>query len=145
MKEDLFALVIMTGVIGFCVLYVLPSIIAFRRQHPNRWLILGLNVFLGETGILWVVALVWALRAAHRPIDPVASQGGESGLNLFVNDIKPVRLVGPTDAGLGPNMTAAGRSASVIDELERLSSLRMEGNLTEQEFDALKASALGRN
>ena len=39
-------------------LYFLPSIIAFRRKHRNRVAILVINVFLGYTGIGWVVALV---------------------------------------------------------------------------------------
>ena len=40
-------------------MYLLPSIIAFRRQHPNRWSILALNVFLGYTGVVWAICLLW--------------------------------------------------------------------------------------
>ena len=39
----------------------LPSIIAFRRAHPSRIAILLVNIFLGWTGIAWIVALVWAI------------------------------------------------------------------------------------
>lgn len=39
----------------------LPSIIAFRRDHPSRIAILLVNIFLSWTGIAWIVALVWAI------------------------------------------------------------------------------------
>jgi hypothetical protein len=41
-------------------LYFLPGFIAFRRKHRNRVAILVINIFLGLTGIGWVVALIWA-------------------------------------------------------------------------------------
>lgn len=42
------------------VIYFLPSLIAFSREHHQRGAILLLNIFLGWTLIGWVVALVWA-------------------------------------------------------------------------------------
>jgi len=44
-------------------LYFLPSIIAFKRGHPNAGAILVLNIFLGWTGLGWIGALVWAFTA----------------------------------------------------------------------------------
>lgn len=44
-------------------LYFLPSMIAFKRRHPNRWVILLLNAFLGGTGIIWFGCIIWALHA----------------------------------------------------------------------------------
>lgn len=41
--------------------YWIPTIIAFRRNHPSRGGILALNLFFGWTFAGWVVALVWAL------------------------------------------------------------------------------------
>jgi ABC-type transport system involved in cytochrome c biogenesis permease component len=43
------------------VVYFIPTIVAFRRGHHNRWPIAVLNFFLGSTGIGWVLALVWSL------------------------------------------------------------------------------------
>ncbi|MHB8743160.1 MAG: superinfection immunity protein [Sulfuricaulis sp.] len=43
--------------------YFLPAFIAFRRQHRNRVAILVVNMFLGLTGIGWIVALIWAFTA----------------------------------------------------------------------------------
>jgi hypothetical protein len=47
-------------------IYAAPTLLAFRRNHPNRWIILVINVSFGGTIIGWGIALVWAKRAAHR-------------------------------------------------------------------------------
>jgi hypothetical protein len=47
----------------FIVPYIVPTIIAFNRQHPQRIPILLLNIFLGWTFVGWVVALVWSTTA----------------------------------------------------------------------------------
>lgn len=65
MTPEAFATVGLLGLAGLCVLYVVPTMVAFRRGHPNRWAILAVNVFFGTTGIGWAGALVWALHAVH--------------------------------------------------------------------------------
>ena len=47
-------------VIVLAPLYFLPSIVAFKRQHPHKGTILAVNLFLGWTQIGWIVAMVWA-------------------------------------------------------------------------------------
>jgi Superinfection immunity protein len=42
-------------------LYILPSIVAGKRGHPQNVAIFALNILLGWTFIGWVAALVWAL------------------------------------------------------------------------------------
>ncbi|MFH1519522.1 MAG: superinfection immunity protein [Candidatus Omnitrophota bacterium] len=42
-------------------LYLLPSLISFLRRNKNWLAIFLLNLFLGWTGIGWVVALVWSV------------------------------------------------------------------------------------
>lgn len=131
--------------IGFAVwLSVLPTFIAFWRRHPNRWLIMIINIAFGATVIGWLGALVWALHAVHKPDDPSRSAGGESGLNVFVNDVQRVQLIDDS----------AGMRRSVIDgkvgfdtavaELERLAKLREARHLTEAEHEALKSTVLRR-
>ena len=115
--------------IAVAVIYVLPTIVAFRRRHPNRYVILVINVAFGGTIIGWGIALAWALHAVHRPKD--APSGGESGLNLFINDPKKVQLVEPP-----PLPPSTGQ------ELERLHRLLAEGALTQAEFDGLKAKLI---
>ncbi|WP_425907492.1 superinfection immunity protein [Nitrobacter sp. TKz-YC02] len=113
------------------IIYIIPSFVAFRRDHPNRWIILVINVAFGGTIIGWGIALVWAMRAAHRVGS--TSSGGESGLNLFVNDVKRVQVVEP------PPLP----QSSIAQELERLHGLLTRGAITQVEFDDLKAKLLG--
>lgn len=47
-------------VVGFFI-YILPSIIAFKRGHPNAGAICALNILLGWSLLGWVASLVWAL------------------------------------------------------------------------------------
>lgn len=50
-------------IFGFgCVMYFLPSIIAFARSKRDSASIFVLNLLLGWTAIGWVIALVWALK-----------------------------------------------------------------------------------
>lgn len=113
---------------GLAIIYAIPTIVAFRRNHPNRWIIAVINMAFGGTIIGWGVALVWALRAVHRP--GLTDSGGESGLNIFVNDTKKVQIVDP------PGTSAA-------HELERLHDLLTRGVISQAEFDGLKAKLIG--
>src|ERR1700722_10006612 len=91
-SQALELLILGVGFLVFGLLH-LASIVAFRRDHPNRWIILVINLAFGGTVIGWGVALAWAMRAVHRLGS--ASSGGESGLNLFVNDVTKVQLLDP--------------------------------------------------
>jgi hypothetical protein len=60
------------------LLYIVPAVVAWDRQHPQvRW-IWALTLVLGWTGIGWLLALIWALRSptanrghpVARPADP---------------------------------------------------------------------------
>ncbi|WFU81325.1 superinfection immunity protein [Bradyrhizobium sp. CIAT3101] len=127
--DDLIFLAIFFLTIG--IVYIAPSIVAFRRNHPNRWIILVINVVFGGTILGWGIAMVWAMRAAHR-IGAVSS-GGESGLNLFVNDVRRIQIVDP------PPLP----QTSTAQELERLHDLLVRGAISQVEFDSLKAKLLG--
>jgi hypothetical protein len=59
-------------VIG-AVVYFLPTIIAFKRGHSFAWVIFFLNLFGGATGILWVVAAVWAAWPQGRVLTDVVT------------------------------------------------------------------------
>lgn len=63
--HDLFTILVV-AVLFFILTYIyfLPSIFAFKRQHPNRIAIFILNFFLGCTLVGWGVALYWALNGA---------------------------------------------------------------------------------
>ncbi|WP_366415448.1 superinfection immunity protein [Novosphingobium sp. 32-60-15] len=45
----------------------LPSIIAFKRSHVQKWFVLLLNVLTGWTGIGWIAAFIWACVGKPEP------------------------------------------------------------------------------
>ncbi|MES3437180.1 superinfection immunity protein [Citrobacter freundii] len=49
------------------VLYLIPSVIAYRRWHKNFKPIFVLNIFLGWTFLGWLVCLVWSLSSNTQP------------------------------------------------------------------------------
>jgi hypothetical protein len=129
--DTVFIIVLGISLLIAGIVYIMPSIVAFRRNHPNRWIILVINIAFGTTIVGWGIALAWAMRAAHRVGS--TSSGGESGLNLFINDAKKVQVIDPPPIPQG----------SVVQELERLHDLLARGAISQVEFDGLKASLLG--
>ena len=130
------------GLIGLAI-YCIPSAVAFRRNHPNRWIIFTINMAFGATVIGWIGALVWASNAVHLSNLTDGSHGGESGLNLFVNDVKRARWSEPdATASLSIPTGRSSEVRTVVDELERLRHLLADRHITADEFDRLKASIL---
>ncbi|TPW26546.1 superinfection immunity protein [Pararhizobium mangrovi] len=118
----------------------LPIFIAFARKHPSRWVIFIVTIVFGATLIGWLVALVWSLHGFHRSEGGTAPHGGESGLNLFGNDEKAVRVARPVAALEAPS--ASRDVAWAAGQIERLGQLRAEGHLDEAEYARLKAGVL---
>lgn len=127
-----FGLLVAFGV--FIVIYLIPTIVAFRRGHPNRWVIALLNFFAGGTGLGWFGSLIWACGAVHK--SETGSDGGESGLNLFVNDPRIVKL-----ENIGPNAEAHGDPA---EQLARLKQLHDQGVISLDELSELRKPWIGR-
>ena len=48
-------------------IYFLPTFVAYARGHKNALAIFVLNLFLGDTLVGWVVALVWAVYNSDAP------------------------------------------------------------------------------
>lgn len=57
MRDALYIVAILTG----AALFLSPSIVAHFRRHHYRWPITAINVFLGATGIAWLICLIWAV------------------------------------------------------------------------------------
>ncbi len=124
-------------VIGLVILFI-PAFIAFRRQHPNRWAIAVICLAFGGTIIGWFGAFVWAMQTVH--LSPTGSHGGESGLNIFVNDPVTVRVE--------PSALSPTEPAPVVDtdelvaRLARLKRLAEQGAISNEEHSALRKSIL---
>lgn len=60
--------ILVLGIFLVCfAIYILPTLVAFHRDHRHRWLILIVNIAFGATLIGWLVALVWALNKLDSP------------------------------------------------------------------------------
>ncbi len=123
-------------VIAALIIFFIPTIVAFRRRHPNRWPILLVNAMFGGTGLGWFGALIWASNAVHK--SETGSQGGESGLNVFVNDPKVVQVdwLGAARPPVGATVPAG--AADPMDQLSRLQSLFDDGVIDAEEHRALR-------
>ena len=97
-------------------LYFLPFIVAWLRGHHNKASIFLLNLFLGWTGIGWVVAFIWSASSVR------------------------------ARASVESSIPAASRSetADPYLNLEKLAELRERGHLTAEEFEAEKSKILDR-
>lgn len=45
------------------ILYWIPTLVAWKRKHPDKISILVLNLFLGWSVLGWVISLVWSLKS----------------------------------------------------------------------------------
>jgi len=61
MQMQNFTMLELLLVVLIFVLYFLPTLIAFLRQHKNKLAIFLLNLLLGWTVLGWVVSLVWSV------------------------------------------------------------------------------------
>lgn len=127
--EDAFVVRLAVVALIAIVVFFLPTLIAFYRRHPNRWLIFVINTVFGGTGLGWLGSLVWAFRIAQ--VSEKGSNGGESGLNLFINDEVRVKLEQDQLGLPGPDDT--------LGQLQKLKSLFSDGVISEDEFSRLKA------
>lgn len=116
------------------VIYMVPTIIAFQRQHVYKWVIAAVNVALGATMIGWAVALIWAVYPSEKSlIDPVL--GNPTGMGL--------RNAGDT---IGSDVQGAIRGfqseQDITEKIRVLNNMYAAGHITEEEFKAQKKRIL---
>ena len=61
--------IIVILVILIVAIYMLPTLIAYGRDHPRRSTIGLVNVLFGWTLLGWLVAFVWALVGPSQTVD----------------------------------------------------------------------------
>ena len=93
-------------------IYFIPTFVAFSRHHQFKWIIFLINLFTGFTFVGWIGALIWAF------ID--------TGQNTKVY-IQP--------ASNNPQF-------SIASELEKLTVLRDNGDISNLEYKELKYKLL---
>lgn len=68
-------LLIIIAIIAIIVgIYMIPTIIAFQRNHHYKFIILGINILMGATGIGYLAAFAWAVWPSKTSmLDPIVS------------------------------------------------------------------------
>lgn len=89
-------------IIGLAIIYALPAIIAFGRDHPHKVAISVLAILFGWSLLGYAIALIWSLTSFERrpetgpaPLDP----NGAEPLEL---EIDRDRSSGANVVGLRP-------------------------------------------
>ena len=143
--------------IGICILvvivlggYLLPTIIAFRRDHHYRFIIMGINIVLGVTGIGYVVAFAWAVWPSKTSVfDPLIA----SPTSIKVEDGKQIysrwgeykqafgSTANPTTV-VPPPLKTERTADDYESQLRVLAKLKEDGVITAQECDHKKGQIL---
>jgi len=63
--DPMFGVIFVGMIVG---MYMLPTIVAYRRHHHNRGTITLLNIFLGWTFLGWVIAISMAASGVRRDV-----------------------------------------------------------------------------
>lgn len=85
-------------------IYLLPAIIAGIRGHASAWGIFALNLLLGWSGIIWIIALIWALsnkgQAAQQTVvvNNHHGEGQQPAQPIYI----PVSHAAPAQPLMGP-------------------------------------------
>ena len=146
-EENMGNIAIVIGVILLCIvvlaIWLLPTIIAFKRGHAYKWIILVISIL----GPLWIVALVWAIFPSDKSlIDPVVGNVTGLGQRNAGDTIGAAKF--GAERGYSDDARSAGApealNATAIEKLERLSELYKRGVLTDDEFSAEKEKILSR-
>lgn len=100
------------------VLYLIPSVIAYRRWHRNFKPIFVLNIFLGWTFLGWLVCLVWSLSSNTQPKEVAENETQNITKKFFlVSAETKERIQGfYTDEGLLKFIDDKGFSVSKVNK-----------------------------
>jgi len=117
-------------ILVIAVLYFVPTVIAFRRNHAYKNIILVINLIFGWTGAGWAIAAIWAVFPSEKSlIDPVL--GNVTG-------------TGQRNAGDTFGAKAFGEKRGFVKEkddherIQELAKMFESGAISEEEFKALK-------
>jgi len=133
-----FGILLLIVIIVF--IYFIPSIIAFKRNHAYKNIILVLNIF----GITWIFALIWAIFPSEKSlIDPVVGNvtgTGKRNVGDTVGEINYGKERAYNNARKSEMRERQPRSSNlnVTKEIEKLSKMLAKGQITKKEYEVLK-------
>lgn len=137
-KDEAVAKVYMFVGVLFILLYLIPSIIAFFREHHYKWIILVINIILGATGAGWLVAFVWAVWPKNTSFADVVlndptTNSTEAGKEIYGKMGSNFRSL-QDELKREPNLSPVYANDDDLAKLRQLASLKEDGIITEEEF-----------
>lgn len=129
---------VMLFAIGFILI---PSFIAFRREHPYRWLILLINLVLGGTIFVWFIVLFWALQEIEHS-EP-ERDNPKDDLAPFAIDPNSARVEPPLNTER-PYTAQTSPEPDAPETLQRIKLLFEAGAISAEEYTALRKPILNR-
>lgn len=125
-------------IVGGCIillLYFVPTIVAFSRNHRYRWVIFALNIF-GITGLLWIAAFLWAVWPGGTNLtDPVITN--TTGLSARHSE--------HPETGSTSSANSFQAKSDPLSDLARLTELRKSGTINQDEFEEIKKSLIAKS
>jgi hypothetical protein len=110
-------ILMLIGFIGVIVAFI-PTYIAFGRKNPYKWIILIINIFIGWTGIGWLILLIYTLFPKKRTIvDPILDPTGTMSAKAY-----------------GDRMNDFKTHSNKFSSLKELYELKKTGAISDQEF-----------
>jgi hypothetical protein len=126
----------LAAIILMALLFFYPSLIAYKRGHAYKNIILVINLVFGFTGIGWALAMIWAIFPSEKSlIDPVV--GNPTGLGR--------RNAGDTiGSAKQGSVRGADFEKKTDDLIDSLIDMRSKGLITDEEFSRKKREILQR-
>ena len=123
MKTTLIVLII-------AAVYFVPTIIAFKRNHAYKNIILIINLIFGLTGIGWAVAAIWAVFPSEKSlIDPVIGNVTGTG-QRNAGDTFGAKVFG--------EQRGFSKEKEIHEKIQDLVTLHDSGAIDADEFKSLK-------
>ena len=118
-------------------LYFLPTIIAFRRNHIYKGIILVINLVFGLTGLGWAGSLIWAIFPSEKSlIDPIVGNPTGTGMRNAGDTLGSARV--------GQNR-GVDKESQATKEIREASELFQNGHISKEEYKALKHKIINRD
>jgi Superinfection immunity protein/Short C-terminal domain len=117
-------------ILVIAALYFVPSVIAYKRNHAYKNIILVINLIFGLTGIGWAAAAIWAIWPSEKSlIDPVVGNVTGTGQRNS-GDTFGAKAFG--------EQRGYSKEQSDHEKIKELANLFASGAITESEFTAMK-------
>lgn len=135
------------------ILYFLPSIIAFSRDHHYRWIIFAINLVAGVSGIGYLAAFVWSVWPRQTAaFDIVASdlttnsvEAGQQIYGRLGQNARAFREGAELQARTAAGCSTGHRGDAIresLGALQDLARLKNDGVISETEFVEMKQRLL---